>query len=158
MSELKRAARALVETRTERFESLHALTASRARLDEALARIDGAGSSVFKPTWSEHEGRAILEARFAPPPRTKRFLNVLSLGMALAVALSAWAIATLEGPLQFMLPLFTVLAILALPFVALGLSSQREAVEARIRRAIKVALSDEPQRMPAPQRWDDEDR
>ena len=157
MSELKRAARALVETRVERFESRHTLAESRSRLESAIARIDAAGPSIFTPTWSEHEGRAILEARFAPPPRTQRLLNVLSLGMALAVAVSAWAIATQEGSVQFMLPLVTVLATLALPFVALGLSSQREAVEARLRRAIKVALQDEPKRMPAPQRWDDED-
>ena len=157
MSELKRAARALVETRVERFESRHALADSRSRLEGALARIDAAGSSVFTQAWSEHEGRAILEARFAPPPRTQRLLQVLSLGMALAVAVSTWAVATLEGPMQFMLPLFTALAILALPFVALGLSSQREAVESRLRRAIKVALQDEPERMPAPQRWEDED-
>ena len=84
--------------------------------------------------------------------RTQRLLQLLSLGMALAVAVSAWAIATLEGPMQFMLPLFTVLATLALPFVALGLASNREAAESRIRRAIKVALQDEPERMPAQQR------
>jgi hypothetical protein len=157
MSELKRAARALVETRVERFESRHPLDASRSRLEAALARIDAAGPSIFTPTWSEHEGRAVLEARFAPPPRTQRLLQVLSLGMALAVAMSVWAVAMMEGPMQFMLPLFTVLATLALPFVALGLASQREAAESRITRAIKVALQDEPERMPAPQRWEDEE-
>jgi hypothetical protein len=157
MSELKRAARALVEIRTERFESRHALSESRARLDGALERLGATGSSVFTPTWSEHEGRGVLEASFAPPRSTQRLLNILSLGMALAVALSVWAIATLEGPLQFMLPLVTVLATLALPIVALGLSSQREATESRLRRAIKVALQDEPERMPPPQRWEDEE-
>jgi hypothetical protein len=157
MSELKRAARALVETRSERFESRHALAESRARLDSALERLGSTGSSVFTPTWSEHEGRGVLDARFAPPRSTQRLLNVLSLAMSLCVALSAWAIVTLEGPLQFMPPLFTVLATLALPFVALGLSSQREAAESRLRRAIKVALQDEPERMPPPQRWEDEE-
>jgi hypothetical protein len=157
MSELKRAARALVETRTERFEGRHPLAASRIRLDEALARIEPASATVFTPTWSEHEGRAVLDARFAPPARTQRLLRVLSLGMALAVAVSAWAIATQEGPMQFMLPLFTGLSVLALPFVALGLSSQREAAEARIKRAIRVALMDEPERMPAPQRLEGEE-
>jgi hypothetical protein len=157
VSELKKAAKSLVETRVELFESRHALAESKSRLEQALARIDAGSTTVFTPAWSEHEGRARLEARFAPPPRTQRTLQVLSLGMALAVAVSAWAIATTEGPLQFMLPLFTVLAILALPFVALGLSSQREAAESRIRRAIKVALQDEPERMPPQQRWEDED-
>ena len=59
--------------------------------------------------------------------------------------------------MQFMLPLFTVLAILALPFVALGLSSQRAAAEARITRAIRIALMDEAERMPPQQRWEDEE-
>jgi hypothetical protein len=157
MSELKRAARALVETRTERFESRHPLEASRTRLVEALARIEPSSATIFTPAWSEHEGRAMLEARFAPPARTQRLLQVFSLGMTLAVGLSAWVIATEDGPVQFMLPLFTVLAVLALPFVALGLSSQRDAAEARIRRAIRIALLDEAERLPAPQRWDDED-
>ena len=62
-----------------------------------------------------------------------------------------------RGPAQFMLPLFTVLAILGLPFVALGLASQRDAAESRLRRAIRVALLDEAERLPPPQRWEDED-
>ena len=157
MSELKRAAKALMETRSERFESRHGLGESRSRLEQALGRIDAAGPSVFTQAWSEQAGRAILEARFAPPRRTQRLLQVLSLGMSLAVVVSGWAIATQDGPMQFMLPLFTVLAILALPFVALGLSSQREAMESRVKRAIRVALLDEPERMPAPQRFEDED-
>jgi hypothetical protein len=87
-----------------------------------------------------------------------RLLKALSAGMALAVAASAWAIATQEGALQFLLPLSTVLAILALPFVALGLASQREAEEARIRKAIRVALLDEDESLPPRQRWDDEEK
>ena len=157
MSELKRAARALVETRTERFESRHGLAESRSRLEKALERIDKSGPTVFTPAWSEQDGRAILEVRLEPPQRTRRLLNVLSLAMSVAVGVSAWAIATQEGPLQFMLPLFTVLATLALPFVALGLSSQREAAEARLRRAIRVALLDEPERLPPRQRYEDEE-
>jgi hypothetical protein len=157
MSEMRRAARALIETRSERFESRHALAESKARLDAALARLGVAGSTVFTPLWGEEGGRPVLEARYEPPARTLRLLKLLSLGMALAVAASAWAIATMDGPLQFLLPLSTALAILALPFVALGLGSQREAHEARLRRAIRTALLDEPERMPAPQRWDDEE-
>ena len=55
------------------------------------------------------------------------------------------------------LPLVTVLAILGLPFVALGLASQRDAAEARLRRAIRVALLDEPERLPPRPQWEDED-
>ena len=82
---------------------------------------------------------------------------MLSLGLTAAVAVSAWAVATQQGPVQFALPLFTVLAILALPFVGLGLASQRDAAEARVKRAIRVALRDEPERLPQQQRWEDED-
>ena len=62
-----------------------------------------------------------------------------------------------EGALAFLWPLTTALGILALPFVAVGLNSQREAAEAAIRKAIRVALLDEAERLPPPQRWDDED-
>ena len=155
MSEMKRAARGLVEARTERFESRHALAESQQRLQAALARMQAERSSVFVPRWSEAAGRAVLEARFEPPPRTLRLLKMLSAAMALLVAASVWAAVTQDGPLRFGLPLFTALAVLALPFVALGLGSQREAHEARLRRAIRMALLDEPERMPPAQRWED---
>jgi len=157
MSEMKRAARALVEVRSESFESRHALEESKARLADALGRARAEGRSVFTTAWSADGGRAVLVARFAPPATTLRLLQALSGGMAIAVAASAWAIATQEGALQFLLPLSTALAILALPFVALGLGSQREAEEARIRKAIRVALLDEEERLPARQRWADDE-
>jgi hypothetical protein len=157
LSELRRAARSLSETRTERFESRHGLAESKARLDDAIKRIGEDGPTILTPAWREESGRAVLEATFAPPARTQRMLKALSLGMALAVALSAWFVATQEGPAQFVLPLFTVLAILGLPFVALGLASQRDAAESRLRRAIRVALLDEAERLPPQQRWEDED-
>jgi hypothetical protein len=157
MSEMKRAARALVEVRSESFESRHALEESKARLADALGRARAEGRSVFTAAWSADGGRAVLVARFAPPATTLRLLQALSGGMAIAVAASAWAIATQEGALQFLLPLSTALAILALPFVALGLGSQREAEEARIRKAIRVALLDEDAGLPARQRWADEE-
>jgi len=157
MSEMKRAARALVEVRSERFESRHALEESKARLADALGRARAEGRSVFTPAWSGEGGRAVLEARFAPPATTLRLLKALSAGMAIAVAASVWAIATQEGALQFLVPLSTALAMLALPLVALGLGSQREAEEARIRKAIRVALLDEDERLAPRQRWDDEE-
>src|SRR5512134_3463674 len=114
MSELRRAARALVEKRSERFESRHGLDESKARLAAALERVAAGGSTVFTPVWETHGAQPVLDAQFAPPGRTQRILKVLSLGMALAVAASAWAIAALEGAPRFLLPLFTVLATLAL--------------------------------------------
>ena len=154
---MRRTARALVETRSERFESRHGLADSKARLEAALARARPEGRSVFTQGWSEVDGRPVLDATFAPPPRIGRILKALSLGMALALGASAWAIATQEGAMAFLVPLFTVLASLAIPFVALGLGSQREAEEARIRKAIRVALLEEEERLPQRQRWADEE-
>jgi len=156
MSELRRAAKALVDQRSERFASRHPLEESKARLDSAIERARASGSSAFTAEWRMEGDRAVLEAQFAPNPRTQLLLQGLSIVMALLVVASAWAIATQEGSLKFLLPLFTALAILALPFVALGLGSQRAAEEARILKAIRVALLDEEERL-ARQRWDDED-
>ena len=158
MSEMRRAARALVEHRVERIESRHPLEESKARLAEALARAQLPGThAVFTPTWKTEGSLAVLEAAYAPTPRTAGRLKVLSVGVAIAVAASIWAIATQEGPLRFLLPLSTVFAILAAPYIALGLGSQRAAEEARIARAIRVALLDEEERFPRAQRWADED-
>lgn len=157
MSELRKAARALVERRTERIESRHALAESQARLAAALGRAAPHASTAFTPKWSTAEGRAVLEASYGPAPRIGRWLKLFSVGMALLVGASAWMIAATEGPGRFLLPLFTAFAILALPYVALGMGSQRAAEEARIAKAIRVALLDEEERLPPPQRWEDED-
>lgn len=157
MSEMRRIARALVQGRSERFESLHGAEESKARLAGALERAQLTGRTVFTPSWEQQGDVAVLVARFDPPGGTLRLLKVFSVGMALLVAASAWAVASHEGSLRFLLPLSTAFAILAMPFVALGLGSQREAEEARILKAIRVALRDEEQRMAPQQRWEDED-
>jgi hypothetical protein len=158
MSEMKRAARALVERRMERFESRHSLAESKARLDAAIAKITRTGASQFRPTWIEEGGKAILQAEFLPRARTRSVLAASSLVLSLLVLESAWLLYSAEGgSARYLVPLFTGLAILAFPFVALALSSNREAEESRIRRAIRVALLDEAQRMPPPKKWDDED-
>jgi hypothetical protein len=157
VSEIRRVARALIERRSERVESRHPLAESQARLGAALEHARLQGATVFTPTWHTGDGRAVLEAAYAPTARVQRLLPVLSMGMAFALAASVWAIATQEGTIAFMIPLLTVFATLALPFVALGLGSQRAAEEARIAKAIRVALLDEEERLPAPQRWKDED-
>jgi hypothetical protein len=156
MSEMGRAARALVEKRSERFSSHHGEDESKARLAAALLNARAEGFTVFTPVWSSAEGRAVLEANFAPPARIHRTLQILSIAMTFAVAASAWAIASADGTLSFLLPLLTVFAILAIPFFALALGSHREAEEARIRKAIRVALLDETERLPPPNWKDDE--
>jgi hypothetical protein len=158
MSEMRRAARALVEHRTERFESLHPIEESKARLDRALANLELSGASQFRPAWREEGGKAILEVEYRPRARTQAVLTASSVALSLLVLSSAWLLySSSEGAVRYLVPLFTGMSILAFPFVALALSSNREAEESRIRRAIRIALLDEAQRLPPPKKWDDED-
>lgn len=158
-SETRRAARGLVETRSERFHSRHGLAESRARLAAQLARSPARGSLTFTAAWHEEDGHAVLEAGFAPGRHTTGVLRALSLSMALLVGASAWALFSGQesAAMRWLLPLFTALAILGVPIAATGLGSHRQAEEARILKAIRVALLDEDAKLPAPQRWDDED-
>jgi hypothetical protein len=158
MSEMKRAARALVERRVERFESRHSMPESKARVDAAIARLQLSGASQFRAAWSEEQGKAILQAEFLPRARTQSVLTASSIVLSLLLVESAWLIYSTEGgAARFLVPLFTGLSILAFPLVALALSSNREAEESRIRRAIRAALLDEGQELPAPPKWEDED-
>jgi hypothetical protein len=158
-SEARRTAKALVERRSETFESRHPLEESRSRLATALERVSAARSAQFHTHWRTDEGRTILVAEFAPSPRVQRFLQLTSLVMMLMVASSAWVLLSPgeDRILRFLVPMFTVLAILGLPFVAVALGSQREADESRIRKAIRVALLDEEQKLPPAQKWKDEE-
>lgn len=157
MSEMRRVARALVERRSERIESRHAVAESKQRLEAALVRARLEGASAFTHAWHEVDGKAMLEASYAPPPSMQRLLQAISVVMVLLLAATAWAIATQEGAIAFLVPLVTVFAILGLPLVTLGLGSRRAAEEARIAKAIRVALLDEEERLPPQQRWKDED-
>jgi hypothetical protein len=158
MSEMRRAARALVEHRTERFESRYPLSESRARLERALVNLDLTGAAPFSATWFEDGGKAIVQVDFFPRPRTQALLTGSSAVLSLLVLASAWLLFTREdGTARYLVPLFTGLTILAFPFVALALSSNRAAEESRIRKAIRVALLDEEPRFPPAHRWNDED-
>jgi hypothetical protein len=143
---MRRAAQALVERRTERFESRHGMAQSQARLAAQLARSKPVGSVVFSPRWTQVAAdRVVLEAEFAPATSTLIVLRLLSLSMALLVGASAWAIFSTQGSgaLRWLLPIFTVLSILGVPLATAGLGSHREAEEARIRKAIRAALVEE---------------
>jgi len=158
MSEMKQAARALVERRVERFESVHSLAESQRRLAEALKRASIAPSETFVQRWSEPGGRAVLEAEFLPPRGIHALLRAISVGMLVLVAASIYEYMMVSGgALRFLLPMCTVLVILGFPIFTLGLNSQREARESRIRRAIRVALLDADEKFPPRQRWADED-
>ena len=158
MSEMKRAGRALVESRIERFESLHPLAESRARLERAMARARLVPGTQFVPEWREEGGKAVLEARFLPPRGIQALLRAISVLLVALIAASAYELmTTATGALRLLLPGFTLLCILALPLVTLALNSQREAHESRIRRAVREALLDADPAFPPPHRWADED-
>lgn len=140
---MRRAAQALVGRSTERFESAHGLEQSRARLAAQLARSKPAGQVAFSERWTTEGDRAVLEAQFAPARSTQRLLRMMSVSMALLLGVSAWAAfsAQASGVLRWLLPIFTLLAILGVPLATAGLGAHREAEEARIRKAIRAALA-----------------
>lgn len=150
MSEMRRSARSLVESRSERFVSRHEPGESQRRLAAALERLGPARTLRFDYAWEEEEGRPVLVARYAPAPKTQRFISALSLGLASLVAASAWAIVSTHASasVAFLLPMTAALAILGLPFLILGLASNRAAEEAVIAKALRVALRDEEARFP----------
>jgi hypothetical protein len=158
MSEMRRAAKALVERKSETFESRYTLAESKARLEPAIAALRLGGATQFRPHWKSAGDKVLLEAEFLPSRRILRVLKVSSFVLMMLIVVSVWAaVSSEEGALRFLVPLFTVLAILAFPFVALALSSNREAEESRIRRAIRKALLDADDKFPQRQHWDDED-
>lgn len=156
MSEMRRAARGLVEPRTLTFESRHPLEESQRRFAAVLERVPI--DPPPRASWQSTGAVATLSAEFPPSPRTKSFLSALSLGLAMLIAASAWALMRESGTLAFLLPLTTALAILGFPMLVLALASQREAREATFARAVRAALRDEDERYPPPKRWDDEQR
>lgn len=151
MSEMKRAAKSLLERRIERFESRHALDSSRERLRDALSRARIDEPWPFQARWTEAQGQVALEATYEPSSGTRAFLVAMSIGFTLLVAASFLVVTrTEEGALRFLVPMFTVLAVLGFPFVTLAMASNRDALESRIRKAIRVALLDEDEKPVTP--------
>ncbi len=158
-SETRRAAKALVARRVETFATQHPLDASRARLEREFAALGKPRAVDFAGTWKTVDGHDVYEAGFAPPRSTQRILSAGSIALAALIAASAWLLYTGDAgaPMKFLLPLFTVLSVFALPLVVAMLASLREAEESRIRRAINRALTDSDLRYPPQQQWKDED-
>lgn len=157
-SEMRRAAKALVTSRVEVFEAADPIEGARQRLEQALAAGGPPSALAMSGAWKAIDGRAVYEVTFAPAPRIRRFLHGLSLALVLLVAASAWMLhSAAEGAaLKFLVPLFTVLAIIAMPLVVTGIASHREAEESRLTRTIRAALQGTSARLPPQQRWPDE--
>jgi hypothetical protein len=142
-SEMRRMAKALVETREETYASRHSVEVSKARADAALAALVPKALR-FERSWSNDNGHATLVVRFAPASRTRRFLQASSIVLTLLVLAAAWALLAPgeDRPARLLLPLVAGFAVLAFPFVVVALGSQREAEEARIGKALRRALTD----------------
>jgi hypothetical protein len=140
-SEMRRAAKALVESRVETFEVKGSAEAARERVERALAGLGTPRALRYAGAWSTADGRTSYAATFAPEARTPLVLNLISLVILGLVTASAWAVVTDAGSLKFLLPLGAVLALLAMPLVIAGLAARREAEESRITRAIRAALA-----------------
>jgi hypothetical protein len=140
-SEMRRMARALVERRSEAFESRYPRDESAARLEHAIAGFAPKGM-VFETAWREETGATWLDVRFAPSPATRFFLNSASAVLTLLIAATIGALVVPgEPPVnRYLVALLTVLAILAFPFVVVAYGSRREAEESTLRRKIRRAI------------------
>jgi hypothetical protein len=177
---MRRLAQLLVARRSVGFASARALAESIARLRTALegpstdnalrgevsaerVRLAwGQGTRVhFDGAWQAADGEARLEGEFTPARRTRLFLNASSVVLTLLLAGCAYAFLGEEVDLtaKVLLPITTAIAILAFPFVAVALGSQREAEEAQIARAVRraFALEEEKPQVKPRQKWDDEE-
>jgi hypothetical protein len=75
----------------------------------------------------------------------ERWLRAASLLLVTLLAASIWAIASEDTSraVAFLVPMAAGFTVFALPVAAAALGSQREGEEARLRKAIRVALADE---------------
>ena len=167
MSEARRLARSLVEPEALAVDSLFARAESLERLRHATRQLSAqldmervtieAQRARYDARWEGSDKGVRLAGEFQPEPRARRILTGLSAGMTLLLAASAWLILQTEaGAARFLVPLFTALATLALPLVVIGMASVGEADRARIRKALRVALRGESERLSRAQSWDDE--
>jgi len=154
-SEVRRVATALVETKTERFATHHPRVESERRLAAAI-ETRKPRLSIIEVTWADGVEGLRAEVQSRPAPSIRRFLMASSFVFTMLIVSSAWTILSAAEPaaIKFLVPLVTVLGILAFPLVVVGLGSQREAEEASLRRAIRHALLDEAE-FPRPLRDED---
>ena len=154
MSESRRLARSLVEPEPFSMESRHPRAESIERLRHAArafrATLEGervsivAASARLEARWDGPADGLKLVGEFRPGRRTAIALQILSLVFLLLVAASGWFVwRTDTGAARFLVPLVTVLGVLALPFIVTGMASTGEADRARIKKALRVALQDE---------------
>jgi len=157
-SEMRRAAQALVEPHPQSIRSEYSPAEAAERV-RALLESGGLGPGVageisaervlirtpkgdhFVGTWQATDAGTTLQGEFLPPERTQRLLKAFAISLTLFLAATAWTfLADLETSLKASAALFTLFAVLAFPYVIVGLSSQRSGREAAIARTLKRAL------------------
>lgn len=162
-SEMRRAARALVEAQTRTFRSSHPLSQAVERLSAAArepapkvlleassravtARRIGDSDPFFVASWQDGAEGPELRGEFPPPRWALRVLKLCSLGLAALIGATLWAfLADEPAALKIPLAVFTVVAVLAFPYVVLAISSQWTALQANVSRAITRALKTDDQ-------------
>ena len=154
-SEVRRIAMALVQTTTESFATHHPQAESERRLAAAI-EARRPRLSIVEVAWADGAEGPRVEVRSRPAPHVRHFLVASSVALTMLLASSAWVILSSAepAPMKFLVPLVAVLGILAFPLVVVGLGSQREAEESRLRRAIRHALLGE-EEFPRPLRNED---
>jgi hypothetical protein len=143
-SEMRRVAKALVESRSEAFATRYSRDESMRRVASALAKRMPRLATV-ETAWKDEAEGLRLDVSFRPARVVGRLLGATSITLVLMIAASAWTLFSAEEPtaLKFLVPLVTALGVLGFPILVVALGSQREAEEARLIRAIRHALLDE---------------
>ena len=158
-SEMRRAAKALVERRAQSFRSGYPLEESVERIRAALPAIGAnfvgeasreglrvrsatRGEPVFIGSWKRDDEGVLLEGEFLPASRTQRHLQAIAAALTTLLAATAWAfLSGQDAGTKASIAVFTTLAILAFPYVVLGLSSQRSGREAALARVLQRTLA-----------------
>ena len=160
-SEMRRAAKALVERTPAEFETGRAAGDALARL-RASAKLDvevngdrlavgekgrraRLAGSRFEGGWMPRGAGSVLAGDFVPSPGIHAFLRSASVGLAILMAASLWTWfdSSTGGPLRYLLALSALFAILGFPIVILAIASQKEAAQARVAKAVRAALDDD---------------
>jgi hypothetical protein len=166
MSETRRLARALVEPEAVVMESHHSRAESIERLREAARAftVTADGESVaiaahhasFVGRWQGGAEDLKLVGELRPAPRNRITLTMISLTLVAIGLLAAGAwVFDVPTPQRYLMTMMFTLSVLFMPYFIVGIGSSGEADRARIRKALRVALQDEEERLPA-KKWDDE--
>ena len=171
-TEARRAAQALVATRAQSYPSGYSRAESMARLAAALGAIEtdsGRRAAVrgmvtadrvvlafgrrlgersqctFEGAWVAEGETVRLDGAFVPVGRTKRFLASTSVVLSILILASVWALVSpnQDASMKILVPMITVLSILAFPFVVVAMASHRDVEEMAISKVVRKALAPE---------------